>query len=104
MQKIKAGSTSNVVELVRLRDATTGNYLTTPATVTITDIVTTGGASVNGQSYPAVMNYAKPGRYRVTLDAGLAVVVGELYDIHLLVQLGGMSAEFVETVLCIKVE
>lgn len=89
-------SNDNLLELRGLQDATDLSYVN-DATVsaTLTDL---DGNAVSGQGFPVTLNYvaASNGIYRATLQDGLALRRGKIYQCTVdAVSGGGITAQFV---------
>lgn len=83
---------SNVLEVQRLRNKLDDTYLDASATVEVT-LLDADGTAVSGQTWPAALTYvaASQGKFRVVLDADLAIVAGEWYEADLHITLGTLE-------------
>ncbi len=70
----------NLIELDALTNPATGAYVN-DATVTLTAIRDSAGATVSGETFPKAMSYvaSSSGKYRATVDKALAIVAGRHY-------------------------
>ena len=72
----------NVIEYQALKNSVTG-VVDTGATVELTKIVDTAGATVTGQTFPLSMPHDAGGTYRATVSALLAIEAGSEYMAHI---------------------
>ena len=82
---------SNLLELNGLRNALTGDFVTSALVVATID--NTDGSALAGMAWPVTLNFVddSDGCYRALLDTGIALVHGQRYRVTIAAQGDGLD-------------
>lgn len=91
----------NLIELDGLTNAATDAYLNS-ATVTLTKIMDSLGATVTGDTFPKSMSYvaASNGKYQASVDKLLALTAGAAYTAVIDASYSGIDGHWEIPLLC----